>query len=61
MRNESALFQESSMTAGLGGTATIKFVDGVRAMSEDATAIATNMQQLGEQAANIDGILGVIK
>jgi hypothetical protein len=30
MRNESALFQESSMTAGLGGEATIKFVDGVR-------------------------------
>ena len=49
------------MTNGLCGEATIMFVDGVRAMSEDATAIATNMQQLGEQAANIDGILGVIK
>lgn len=61
MRRESALFQENSMAASFGGTATNTFVEGVHAMSGEASTIAGNMRELGEQASRIDGILGVIR
>ena len=61
MRRESALFQENSMAASFGGTATSTFVEGVHAMSGEANTIAGNMRELGEQASRIDGILGTIK
>ena len=61
MRKEGKLFQENSMAASYGGTATNTFVEGVHAMSAEANIIAGNMRELGEQAAQIDGILGAIK
>ena len=61
MRKEGKLFQENSMAAGYGGTATNTFVEGVHAMSAEANVISGNMRKLGEQAAQIDGILGAIK
>jgi uncharacterized protein YoxC len=61
MRGESTLFQETSMGASLGATATNTFVEGVRAMSSDATLISSNIEQLGAQTACIEGILAAIK
>jgi len=61
MRSEDRLFRESAMASDIGGTATATFVEGVRAISDDANAISGSIDQLGEQAARIDGILGAIK
>lgn len=61
MRGESTLFQETSMGASLGATATNTFVEGVRAMSSDATLISSNIAELGAQTARIEGILAAIK